>query len=108
MEPNKGSSTDTAKLKRIVETLAGIFADMDVVAAMYIIVDVWEGSFGAFHKFVWSPSLYGNFAQPNLAHMIAEQAVKDTVWYHKARADPEAHQSSRACTCGWPRFASAP
>ena len=29
-------------------------------------------------------------AQPG-AHMMAEQAVKDTVWYREARADPEAH-----------------
>ena len=55
---NQGS-TDSSKLKRIVHphtekvwTLSGIFADMDIIAAMYIIVDVWEQSYGAFHKMV--------------------------------------------------------
>ena len=49
--------------------LAGIFTQMDVVAAMYIIVDIWEKSYGAFHKVMRSPSRYGGFAQPSLCHM---------------------------------------
>ena len=55
---NQGS-TVAAAIKRVLHphtekvwTLSGIFADMDVVAGMYIIVDVWEQSYGAFHKMV--------------------------------------------------------
>ena len=58
---------------------------------MHIILDVWDGSYRAFQAFARSPSRYGGFDAPNLAHMMAEQAVKDTVWYRAARADPEAH-----------------
>ena len=94
---NQGS-TSSVKADRVVhphtekvQVLAGIFAQMDVIAAMYIIVDVWEESYGAFHKMVRSPARYGGFSQPNLCHMMSEQAVKDTVWYRKARADPKAH-----------------
>ena len=94
---NQGS-TDTSKDKRVVhphlekvQVLAGIFADLDVVASMYILVDVWEKSYRSFHKLVRSPSRYGGFDQPNLCHMMAEQAIKDTLYYRKARVNPEAH-----------------
>ena len=61
---------------------------------MYIIMDVWDGSYRGFQAFVRSPSTLWSvtqFDQPNLAHMMAEQAVKDSLWYRAARADPETH-----------------
>ena len=56
---------------------------------MYIIMDVWDGSYRGFQAFVRSPSTLWSvtqFDQPNLAHMMAEQAVKDSLWYRAARA----------------------
>ena len=74
-----------------VDILRGIFSEMSLQVTMYTIVDVWEQRYASFHAFVRSPSRYGGFDQPMLRHMMAEQVVKDTVWYRKARADPKVH-----------------
>ena len=40
---------------------------------------------------VRSPSTYGGFEQPHIRHEVAGHVARDSVWYAKARAAPEAH-----------------
>ena len=91
-------STDEAKAQRVphahvekVDVLSGIFHDLDIVAAIHLVVDVWEQSYHDFFTFCKSPARFGGWAAPHLRHMMAERAVADTIWYEEARADPQKH-----------------
>ena len=54
-------------------------------------VDIWEQNFVQFHQAMRTPSEYGAFEPPMLRHEMALYALRDTLWYAEARADPKKH-----------------
>jgi hypothetical protein len=89
-------SVDETKATRTVHPhrdklilLTGLVSEISLHGSMCILVDVWEACYQTFYTFCKSPSRYGNFEQPHLRHMMAEQSATVTVFYAEARADPK-------------------
>ena len=51
-------------------------------------LDIWDKSYDDFFAFCKSPSRFGGFPSPHLRHMMAEQVVKDGIFYDQALANP--------------------
>jgi hypothetical protein len=74
-----------------MNVFSGAIAKLDLVAAIYLTVDVWEQCYSEFMAFCKRPANYGGFKQPFLRHMIAAEVCRMTVWYKHARANPSQH-----------------
>ena len=73
-----------------IATIAGLVAELNLVAAMHLVIDFWEQNCLAFHKAMRSDSKFGDFKTPHLRHEMAYHTAVDSVWYAKAVDHPEA------------------
>ena len=80
----------THNCKDKISMIAGLVAELNLVAACMLTVDFWEQNCLTFHKVMRAKSRFGAFASPHLRHEMAVNVCVDTVWYAKANADPKA------------------
>ena len=72
-----------------IEIIAGAVGERDFVAAMFMLVDLWEENFASFHKAMRSPSEFGGFKHGHIRHEMAVHSLGDLAYYDAAVEDPK-------------------